>query len=177
MTGLQRSFAVYLGLAVTLAGVARAASPIETKHLTVAPSSPAAAVAPGARVSLTLEVTPRPTMHVYAPGQKDYISIALALQADSDITADAARFPKPEKLLLKALGETQLVYRRPFRIVQDVTVAGTAALLARARTPGATVAVQGTLRYQACDDIICYVPVDVPVSWTIALKPPAGATP
>ncbi len=168
---------MHLGLALSLAGIARAAPPIETKHLTVAVSAPAATVTPGGRVSLTLEVTPRPTMHVYAPGQKDYIAISLAIQADPALTAGAARFPTPEKVLLKALGETQLVYRRPFRIAQDVTVARTAAIRARARTPGATVAVRGTLRYQACDDIICYVPVDVPVAWTIALKPSEGATP
>ena len=180
MTALCRSSAVCLGLALSLAGVARAApslETIETKHLTVAISAPPAAVAPGGRVSLTLEVTPRSTMHVYAPGQKDYIAISLAIQPDPAVTAGAARFPPPEKLLLKALGETQLVYRRPFRIAQDVTVARTAAIRARARTPGATVAVTGTLRYQACDDIICYVPVDVPVVWTIALKPSEGATP
>ena len=177
MTALQRSSAVCLGLALTLAGVARAAEPIETKHLTVAASSPAGTIAPGTRVSLTLDVTPRPTMHVYAPGQKDYISITLAIKGDPAITARAATFSNPEKLLLKALGEPRLVYRRPFRIVQDVTIAGTPALLARAAKPGATVAVHGTLRYQACDDIICYVPVDVPVEWTIALKRPTGATP
>jgi DsbC/DsbD-like thiol-disulfide interchange protein len=154
-----------------------AAAPTETKHLTVEASSPAGAVAPGARVTLTLDVTPKPSMHVYAPGQVDYIPISLAVQSDPAVAASAVRFPKPEKLLLKALDESQLVYSKPFRIVQAITIADTPAVLARARTPGATVTVRGTLRYQACDDIICYVPVNVPVAWTITLKPPARILP
>lgn len=176
MKGLQRSFTVCVGLAVSLAAAAHGApATIQTKHLTVATASPPAAVAPGTRVSLTLDVTPKPTMHVYAPGQKEYIPISLAIQADPAIKASLARFPAPEKLLL--LGETQLVYSKRFRIVQDVTLAGTPATLDRARASGATVTVKGTLRYQACDDTICYVPVDVPVAWVIALKPAAGVTP
>jgi hypothetical protein len=122
-------------------------------------------------------VTPKPSMHVYAPGQVDYIPISLAVQSDPAVAASAVRFPKPEKLLLKALDESQLVYSKPFRIEQAITIAGTPAVLARARTPGATVTVRGTLRYQACDDIICYVPVNVPVAWTITLKPPARILP
>jgi hypothetical protein len=27
------------------------------------------------------------------------------------------------------------------------------------------------LRYQACDDKVCYPPKDLPVTWTISLKP------
>jgi hypothetical protein len=27
--------------------------------------------------------------------------------------------------------------------------------------------VEGTLRYQACDDRVCYVPQELPVKWTL----------
>jgi hypothetical protein len=43
-------------------------------------------------------------------------------------------------------------------------------LLDRARS-GSTQVIKGTLRYQACDDTICYMPKNVPVSWSIRLKP------
>lgn len=157
-----------LGLALSVGAVAQASEPTETKHLVVVASTPAP-VAPGARVSLTLDVTPKPGMHVYAPGQKEFVSISLTIQADPAITARAAQFPRPEKLQINALDPAQLVYSKPFRIVQDVTPAARGG----ARAPGATVTIKGTLRYQACDDVICYVPVNVPVAWTIALKPSA----
>ena len=50
--------------------------------------------------------------------------------------------------------------RQPYAITGAV-VAGHA--------PGATVTLAGTLRYQACDDAICYLPKSVPVSWTIKI--------
>jgi DsbC/DsbD-like thiol-disulfide interchange protein len=174
---MKNASAWCLGLVLTLGAGVRAAAPTETKHLLVTVSSPAGAVAPGARVSLTLDVTPKATMHVYAPEQKEYIPISLTLQADPAIKPSAVQFPRPEKLRLNALDDSQLVYSKPFRIVQDVTIAGTPAVLDRSRTPGATVTVKGTLRYQACDNIICYVPVNVPVAWTVALKPAARVAP
>jgi DsbC/DsbD-like thiol-disulfide interchange protein len=166
------SIPVILALAIGAAG-----APTTTKHLTVATSvSPAAAV-PGTRVSLVLDVTPKPAMHVYAPEQKDYIPISLTLEANDAVKAHVIQFPKPEKLFLKDLGETQLVYTRPFRIVQDVTVARSRAVVDRAGTAGATLTIKGALKYQACDNSICYAPVTVPVAWTLDLKRPVKVTP
>ena len=156
--------------------VGAAAGPTTTKHLTVSTSVTPSAVAPGARVSLTLEVTPKPAMHVYAPGQKDYIPISLTLEANDAVTVHLVQFPKPEKLFQKDLGETQLIYTKPFRIVQDVTVARTRAVLDRAAGAGATLTIKGALKYQACDDAICYAPVTVPVAWTIELERSAKVT-
>jgi hypothetical protein len=31
---------------------------------------------------------------------------------------------------------------------------------------GGNFVVEGTLRYQACDDRVCYVPQELPVKWT-----------
>jgi hypothetical protein len=131
----------------------------ETKHLTVATSSTVAA----RRVSLLVDVTPKPKMHVYAPGQDGYISISLTLDPDPAFTAGKPKYPAGEKVLIEILKETQIVYGKPFRIAQDVTL--------RPRAAGAKDAspliIKGTLRYQACDDKICYLPTNVPVQWTI----------
>jgi DsbC/DsbD-like thiol-disulfide interchange protein len=159
------------GISVVLAlAMSASAEQTATKHLSVATSGPAGAVVPGTRVSLTIDVTPKPEMHVYAPEQKDFIPISLVLEANPRVKVHAARYPKPEKY--KPLDETQLVYTRPFRIVQDVTVAATPAMVERAKTPGATLTIKGTLKYQACDNSICYAPVTVPVAWSISLKSP-----
>jgi DsbC/DsbD-like thiol-disulfide interchange protein len=170
MSGVFSSFVLAMAIGA-------ADGPIATKHLTVSTSASAAEVAPGARVSLLLDVTPRAEMHVYAPEQKDYIPISLTLDATDAVKAHVVRFPPPEKFVQKDLGETQRIYAKPFRIVQDVTVARTRAVVDRAGTAGATVTIKGTLKYQACDNTICYAPVTVPVAWTLALKRPVKVTP
>jgi DsbC/DsbD-like thiol-disulfide interchange protein len=142
----------------------------ETNHLVAIASVSEPVVAPGTRLSLFLEVTPKPKMHVYAPGQKAYIPISVKLDADEAFRAHAPVFPKPEPFLFVPLNENQLVYSKPFRIVQDVTVASTPGMRARARVADAMLTIKGTMRYQACDDQVCYVPKDVPVAWTTKLQ-------
>ena len=145
-------------LALALAGAS--ADRTETKHLTVATSAPAGPAVPGTRVSLVIDVAPKAEMHVYAPEQKGLTPITLVLEPNRAVKAHAPRFPKSEKF--KPLDEVQFVYSKPFRIVQDVTVPAAAA--------GTALTIKGTLKYQACDNAICYAPVTVPVSWTISLK-------
>ena len=103
-------------------------------------------------------------MHVYSPGQKGYIAITVTLEENAAITAAKAKYPPGEKFFMPALNETQLVYAKPFRIAQDVTL-----------KPGASsdpVVIKGSVRYQACDDKICYLPQTVPVEWTIRRATP-----
>ena len=145
-------------------------APIDTPHLSIRLSTSAAAAAPGAAVTLFVDVTPKPRMHVYAPDQKDYIPVSLTLERDDAIRAARPSYPKPEQYFFEPLKETQLVYSAPFRITQDVTIESSPPLRERARS-GNVQAIKGTLRYQACDDTICYMPKNVPVSWTIRLKP------
>lgn len=148
-----------------------AALQAETKHLTISATASDRVVAPGTRFSLLVDVTPKPGMHVYAPGQTTYIPIALALEPDDAFRAHAPAFPEAETYLFEPLNEMQRVFSRPFRIVQDLTVAPTRALRARAGEAGASISIRGTLRYQACDDTICYLPATIPLTWTIPLRP------
>jgi hypothetical protein len=130
--------------------------PIETNHLTVSVST--GSIVAG-KLPLHVDVTPRPSMHVYAPGQPGYIAIELKLDQDAAVTAAGKpKYPAGEKLFMPALKETQLVYAKPFRITQNVTLP---------RAPRGPLTIKGTLRYQACDDTICYKPTTVPVSWTV----------
>ena len=175
MTTRALTLIVAIGTAVPTMGAWSAAEPTTTKHLTVATSAPADAVAPGARVSLVVDIRLKPNMHVYAPGQKDFIPVSLTLAATDGLRAEPAQFPAAEKLDVKDLGETHLVYSRPFRIVQGVTIAKSRTSGAPAGARDASLTVKGTLKYQACDNTICYAPVSVPVTWTIALQDAAGA--
>lgn len=142
---------------------------IETKHLIVRPSASLASASPDSRVDLHLDVTPRPSMHVYAPGQKNVIPVSLTLRDVEGLRAASTQFPTAEKFYFAPLDETQLVYSRPFRLTRTITL-GRAEALQRAAGADGTLTIAGTFEYQACDDAICYLPQKVPVSWTIAVK-------
>lgn len=143
---------------------------IETPHVTITSSGPMSRTAPGDRVSLFIDIVPKPKMHVYAPQQKDYIPVSLTLETGPAYRALPPVFPRAEKYFFAPLKETQLVYSKPFRIVQHVTLASASDLRKGAHPADAPIVIAGKLRYQACDDAICYLPKDVPVSWTIRLK-------
>ena len=135
-----------------------APKPIETAHLTVTLS---AGPSKAGKVPLHVDVIPREKMHVYAPGQPGYVAITLTLDSDAPATASGKpKYPAGEKLFMPALNETQLVYAKPFRITQDVAL--------RSGAGRAPLTIKGSLRYQACDDRVCYRPTTLPVSWTVA---------
>ena len=159
---LKVSVAVFALCLAAVAAQDLPASKKETKHLTVTTSATPVTPVAGKRVTLAVDVVPKPKMHVYSPGQEGYIGITLTLDADPAFTAAKAKYPAGEKIYMAILKETQLVYAKPFRIAQDLTL--------KPGTKGA-VAVKGTLRYQACDDTICYLPTTVPLAWNLTLAP------
>jgi hypothetical protein len=142
----------------------------ETPHLVLTWWTTDAAAAPGTRVSLVLDVKPKPKMHVYAPGQQDLIPVSLTIEPVEGVRLHKPEFPKPERYFFAPLKETQLVYSNPFKIRQDLTIEVTPAMRARAKAPDANVTISGTLRYQACDDNVCYMPQSIPVSWSLKLQ-------
>ena len=115
----------------------------------------------GTKVSLFVDVTPKTGIHVYAPGSKDYIAVAVKLAPQSQIKAGKLEYPKSE--MMSFADERVPVYQKPFRLTQGVT-------LDKSLKPGATVNVAGTVTYQACDDRVCYPPESAPVAWTVTVK-------
>jgi len=135
-----------------------------TPHLTMATSASTAQTParPGAAVRLFLDVIPDLNVHVYAPGAKDYLPIALEITPAPGVTIGKLTYPKAQDLYFEPLKEHVPVFSAPFRLVQGVTIARTA-------KPG-PIAVSGVLKYQACDDKVCFNPVTAPVNWTLAVK-------
>jgi DsbC/DsbD-like thiol-disulfide interchange protein len=131
------------------------------KHLTVATSTSAASVAPGSKVSLFVDVTPDPGIHVYAPGAKDFLPIALTLEPAAGAAIGKTLYPKSE--LMTFADEKVPVFQKSFRLVQDMTIA-------RSTKRGTTMTISGTVRYQACDDAVCFIPASAPVRWTVSVK-------
>ena len=130
-------------------------------HATVAPSPVDVSGAAGAKLALSVDVTPKAGIHGYAPGSKDYIPVEVKLNPTAAFKAGKVAYPKSE--IMTFADEKVPVFAKAFRLTQDVT-------LAKSVKPGDTVVVAGTLSYQACDDRVCYPPESAPVSWTIAVK-------
>ena len=130
-------------------------------HATILPSPAQVSGAAGAKLVLFVDVTPKPNIHVYAPGSNDYIPITVKLNPQAEVKVGKVAYPKSE--MMTFADEKVPVFQKPFRLTQDIT-------LDKSAKSGSTVTVSGTVNYQACDDRVCYPPESVPVSWTVAVK-------
>jgi hypothetical protein len=142
----------------------------EGKHLRVSASASSARVRSGQRISLVLDVELPPRMHVYAPGvSSDYIPIEWSIKESPAIMVRQAAYPAATMLRLEAIQETAPVYQGVFRVVRDVTPARDAVLRPLLDAAG-NLTIEGALKYQACDDKVCYPPETVPVRWTLQVE-------
>jgi hypothetical protein len=152
-------------------GTGLAGSPMtaNTPHLTVTASISDTTAAPGERLAITIDVTPKPGMHLYAPGKHTYQVIQLTLDPQPWLRPQATVYPSPEIYHFKPLNERVEVFMKPFRLRRDLTLLATpeAQKLLGTMT---TATIAGALEYQACDDKLCFNPARVPVSFVVTLK-------
>ena len=140
----------------------------DTMHLTVNQSISATEIAPGQKVSLSFDITPKRNMHVYAPGKHDYQVIAVKLDPQPWLKVAPTTYPPSEIYHFKELDEKVETYGRPFKLVQDATILDTAA--AKKALAAGPIKLSGLLTYQACDDKVCYAPAKVPVNFALTVK-------
>jgi hypothetical protein len=69
---------------------------------------------------LFVDVTPKPGIHVYAPGSNDYIPITVKLNAQPEVKVGKVAYPKSE--MMTFADEKVPVFQKPFRLTQDVTL-------------------------------------------------------
>jgi hypothetical protein len=140
---------------------------VETKHLKLSSSASETVLRWGERIALVLEIDLKRGMHVYSPGVTGYVPIEWKVLTTPGFKTYPTAFPKPETLYLKAIKETVPVYKGRLRLVQEISV-GTDAQVKPLLDSDANLTIEGTLRYQACDDRICYLPQTIPLKWKFA---------
>jgi DsbC/DsbD-like thiol-disulfide interchange protein len=114
-------------------------------------------VAIGQSAALSIRITPNPGVHVYAPGNKDYIPVVVTMTPTAGLAMQAPAFPKAEDFFFGPLAETVKAYSKGF--VATVPVRAESSLRSHATTAGiADVPVSGTVSYQACDEKVCFPP-------------------
>ena len=123
-------------------------------------------VAPGQRVSLALQVSLPPGLHVQSDAPRDptLIPTVLTVEPPAGITVDEILYPPPQDFEQAGMAEPLAVFDHAFTIGVRVSVA-------RGAAPGEVV-VPARLRYQACDDQMCFAPTTAEVSWTVRVVAP-----
>ncbi len=148
---------------------------IDAPHMQVALEQSGRTAVPGKRVKLIAELRLPKDMHLYAPGADPYKPVKLTLDAVPKLKFKPAIYPKSKILELPAINERVPVFDGTFQIVQDVQVMKGAQLWGSLAKDGKTLTISGTLDYQACDSIMCYIPNSIPVKWQLQVLPLSAA--
>ena len=141
-----------------------------TAHLklTAYPSDPY--VIPGTRFSVAVEVEPNPGIHVYAPGAEamGYRVASLNLEPTPHVQFEPVDFPASEIYYFAPLDERVPAYQSPFTLLQEAVVEATPEA-EEALSQLDALTLSGTFDYQACNDVLCFEPVSLPLSFTLDL--------
>jgi peroxiredoxin len=148
----------------TVAGTA-----IATEHLDLRTYPGEASIAVGNRFPIFLEVTPKPHVHVYAPGSSSYQAVRVRIAPQAFVRALPIAYPRSQTYTFKPLNERVQVYEKPFTLVQELVLEGSPEATRTLRGQE-RLTLTGSLDYQACDDRICFNPASLPLSWTIPLR-------
>ncbi len=143
---------------------------INAKHVQLGAITSDREASVGQRLGLILDVKLGDRVHVYAPGVRGYIPIDWELAPSAAINAGPAEYPESKILRLKAIHESVPVYEGEFRLIREVTIGSDQAVRAALDGQG-DLTIEGTFRYQACDDQKCFVPENVPIRWTVHFQP------
>ena len=123
------------------------------------------AVHPGTTAHVALAVTLDPGFHVNSNTPLDEFLIPTVLTVDPPDGISLERVAFPEAILLEQLGAEQ-----PLAVFEEEFLIGAALSLDAALLPG-SYAVPGTLRYQACNDRMCFTPMRVPIRFDLTVAP------
>jgi len=133
------------------------------QHVSVSAGPSAITVIPGGSVSLWVDVSPKPNIHVYAPGAKDFQAVALVVSPERGVTVGKISYPAGTPTAFPGIDARVPVYQKTFRITVPLTIARTSAT-------GRTLNVAGAVNYQACDDRVCFPPASAAVNWTVKVE-------
>lgn len=144
---------------------------LSAEHLRVHSSVSNAAVYPGNRVTLVVDIEIPEGFHAYAPGSKGYRALDLRLEPQPHVSSSETVYPASRPYLFRPLQETVPVFEGRVRLLRDLTLAGGRdfADLLRSGDPALTIA--GKLDYQVCSDRVCFPPRTLPLSFTLTVRP------
>jgi hypothetical protein len=163
-SGLYTALAV---LTVWLGACSETAGP---PRVQVTPVAADVSVAAGSSAQVAVRLTLPEGFHVNANTPRDpaLIPLVLTVELQAGVTVTEITYPTPIDLEQHGAREPLAVYERELPIAVVLSVAEHVA-------PGEIV-MPARLRYQACDERMCYVPATAATNWTLRVLP-AGSAP
>ena len=161
MTGFRGCLGAGLVLLCGLANPAAAQPP----DVVINPVVETDAVHPGTTAHVALEVTLDPGYHVNSNTPLDDLLIPTVLTLDPPAGMSLEGVAFPEAILLEQVGVAE-----PLAVFEEEFLIGAALTVDAALAPGAY-AIPGTLRYQACNDRMCFNPTNAQVRFDLTVAP------
>ena len=120
-------------------------------------------VQPGTGVRAAIRVRLPEGLHVNAnkPRDPSLIPIVLSIDAPAGVSVEEIVYPEATDLVQQGVDEPLAVYEQEFLIGVRLNAASDV-------QPG-EIAVPARLRYQACDERVCYIPATVSTGWTLEI--------
>jgi len=124
---------------------------------------------PGGIVRLALQVEVPPGLHVQSNTPRDPTlkALTLALDVPADAVILETVFPAPSDYRLAGSTDLLSVFEGQFAVGVRIKLS--------AAQPVGDLVIEGRLRYQACDDKVCFVPKTATVAWTVPVLPRSKA--
>ena len=154
--------AIVLVLATGITGRAQFRGPKADVSALVA----ADAVRSGTTVRAAVQVRLPETLHVQsnAPRDPSFIPTALTVEPPAGVKVTEIVYPKAKDLVQEGLEEPLTVFDHEFAIGVVFDVASSVA--------AASIDIPAKLRYQACDERMCYAPANADVRWSLRVVGP-----
>lgn len=126
-------------------------------------------VHPGTTARVALRVSLPGNLHVQSDAPRDPLLIptVLTIEPHASVLLSAIAYPAAIDLTQQGQAEPLAVFENTFAVGAELAIA--------AHAPPGPLRVPARLRYQACDDKLCYPPTTAQVEWTLQIVPPATA--
>jgi thioredoxin:protein disulfide reductase len=158
-----RSARVSLVFVALVSGAAAAHAQAQRPRAELIAVALSAPVRPGSTVKLSLKVKLPKDVHVQAnkPRDPSLIPTVLTLDAPAGVKVEKIVYPAPTELAQKGRSDTLAVLGPEFAIDVDVAIA--------AGVASGNLAVPARLRYQACNDAVCFPPATATAEWKLSI--------
>ena len=150
--------------AIAGAPAPQAAAPPQRPRAELTAVTPSAPIERGSRVTLTLQVRLPEGIHVQADKPRDPLLIAttLTLTPPDGVTVDRIVFPQGTDFAQAGQSKPLLVFGSDFVVSAQVTVTSAA--------PAGEIKIPAVLRYQACNERVCFAPARAQAAWTLTAR-------
>jgi cytochrome c biogenesis protein CcdA/thiol-disulfide isomerase/thioredoxin len=155
------TFTCLAAVVVALAVPARAQAQVQRVRAELTPIASADGVPSGGELRTALQIRLPEGFHVNSnkPRDEALIPIVLTVTPPPGITVTEIVYPTPTDLKQRGAEQPLSVFERDFTI-------GVAMRVAAGTAPG-DVAIPARLRYQACDETMCYIPTTAETGWSV----------